>query len=126
MRKFIPLAITLFLLHTFEEAAFSFWKTDFTTIQISRILNLSPFTTYWIGQFVLYLFLMLLLLIPYFATRWTLGLLGLLLLLEFWHPIIALHSAHYEAGLISGTILGVFSIFYFVRFLKAQSKRTLE
>ena len=38
------------------------------------------------------------------------------LVLEFQHLFVALQSQHYEAGLVSGAVLGIFSLFYWWAF----------
>lgn len=101
------------MLHTVEEAIFRLWLTDPFTLSVSNIVGIQPILTYWIGQIILYVFLSLLLFFTSVrALKWTLILLGIILLLEFIHPIVTLQSGHYEAGLYSGTILFFYGIFY--------------
>ncbi len=119
MKKFIGIAFFLLIIHTVEEAVFRLWATDPITLLVSNFVNIQPIWVYWIGQIILYIFLLYLLLADNARRlRWTLVLLGIILLLEFVHPFVAFQSQHYEAGLYSGTILGLYGFLYWKQLLK--------
>ena len=112
MKKYINIAFVLFILHTAEEATFQFWQSDASTLWASALTGLAPASVYWIGQFVAYLFLLLLLATRIGEQKWAQVLLGVVLVLEFQHLFVALQPQHYEPGLVSGAVLGIFSLFY--------------
>ncbi len=116
MEKLIGIALLLFILHTLEEAIFGFWNTDASTLWASGFTGLPPIMIYWLVQLVLYFLLLLILFVPRIrGWSWALALLGVVLLFEFQHLIVAVQSQHYEAGLYSGSILGLFGVFYLVQ-----------
>lgn len=124
MKKPISIAVVLFVLHTLEEIAFHFWNSDALTISIASFVGLPPIWIYWIVQFVLYLFLLSLLLIPQVTkSNVALVVLGIILLFEFQHPLVALYSKQYEGGLYSGTLLALFALRYWKKLLKSFSSK---
>ena len=119
MRKYVLIAALLFVLHTAEEALFRFWNSDSLTLALSNALHLAPGVVYWSGQILFYTFLMSLLCIPrLIKNKILLTILGLLLLFEFQHLIIAAQSGQYQPGLITGVILAFYGILYGYRLIK--------
>lgn len=120
MKRLIEIAFVLFFVHTAEEAMFRFWETDFLSLWASNLTNIQPIWVYWMGQIALFTFLFLLLLIPRIRdSAWTRALLGIILLFEFEHPLVAFQSQHYEPGLYSGIVLSLCGLVYWKKLFQS-------
>ncbi len=115
MRRLVEIAIGLFILHTIEESASSFWDTDPLTNAVAQMLHVQPFWLYWGGQALLYGFLATLLFTRNGVIR-KCGpiVLAILLLAELEHLAAGLNFG-YTAGLLTGTLLSAYGVFYATR-----------
>lgn len=111
-RFFLGLVI-LFALHTLEEILTAFWSTDPSIISLATHLGVQPFAIYSVIQIVAYIFLVVLsLLLHTRYERWTLPLLGFVLISEFSHPIAAIQVGGYVPGLVTGTALAIAGVLF--------------
>ena len=125
MKKYILIATLLFIFHTAEEAFTQFWKIN--SFLLTKIFGFEPMVSYWIAQPILYVFSF----VTYRCLhtkheKKTLFILGLILLYEFWHPLASLRAGTYTSGLLTGTLISIFSIYYWTklyRYLKSGRQR---
>ena len=121
LKNIFAFSIPLFILHTLEEVLFRLWNTDAFSLTASNLLHIPPVSVYWLGQVLLYTFLASLLYLPRFGThKAPLVLLGFGFLFEFEHSIVALQSGQYEPGLVTGTLLALYGLFFWFSLIKKQ------
>ena len=115
MKRIVVISTVLFALHSAEEALTKFWETD-PSFLLTKTFGLKPEVAYWLAQSLLYIFLFLT--YRYLHTpreKATLFVLGVILAFEFWHPLATLQAGTYVSGLVTGMLISVFSVWYWVK-----------
>lgn len=115
INRLVHLAVSLLILHFIEELMTKFYLIDPLTFWIANKISLDSFTTYLIGQVILFIFVAVIL-IGVYKKRTLLLLilsLGILCLLEAIHIYEAIKNLRYYSGVITSlplVIIGGFII----------------
>lgn len=114
MKRFVEVAVFLFVLHTVEESVSYFWDTDPLTGLIAHMAHLPTWVGYVVMQVLLYGFLFSLLSVRKQRVQtWGPIFLGAVLLVQVEHVVAALMG--YTPGFFTGAVLTVYSGVYVAR-----------
>ena len=111
IQKLIIVTVLLSLAHAIEEFIFKFHETDWSTNLAARLTGLSPFVV-WLMVQMLVLALYLWLWFGKQSRRYALIILFIVLAIELSHPIEALLSGRYTAGLATSLLFPVIAYFW--------------
>ncbi len=116
LKPLVLLSIPLFALHALEEYSYNFYLLDPSFKWIGDSVGYSPQTIFLIEQVLITIFL----LVTFYKPRkFFLIIVGLILIFEISHPIIALAS-HQYAGLLTSIPLIVLGTVYWKHFLSRE------
>ena len=116
-KKYILVVFPLFFLHAVEEYSTNFYAMDPSTQWAATLLHISAFSVFVGIQMVVALFLLFLLFRP---NTLLLAAFGLILLVEFDHPIHTLFSRGYYPGVITSIPLILLSLFFWRDFIRSK------
>jgi len=126
-KRFVVILFTTVLLiyiHMFEEIKGDFYHVDSTLLFLSSLFKDIPQSTYFMGETVFRIMLLLLALIT-LGKKWALWvftLYGVLLIAETDHLIKAIQTKNYYPGSITALLIVVSSFFYWKELLREWKK----
>ena len=115
IQKIVLSTMLVLFLHAIEEYFTNFYNLDFSTIEASKLLHISPAAFWLIGQGIVLTFLIfsIVVILPRRIPIWFAVIMGVAFIIELSHPYSAIVSRAYFPGLITSLVFPILGYYFF-------------